>query len=397
MEREQDIDKEIDDGSERQEAPDTSVRGSIRTAIEQVSEGENDAADPPRRERVERKSTSKGDKESADNVDDSAQRKQQTKPKSDEEILSEEVETSEGKVTKPSSGLKPPVGWTKEAKIDWDSLAPDVQKSVLKREEEYSSGIKQYADKAKSYDEFEQAIAPYKQQIAGYGVTPIQTVGRLFQWMDALANPNPQNKAHAFLTLAKSFNFDVEQLFPKREITSGEENPQPQFDPSVIDRAMQERLAPIQSELQQFKTQQQQQQEQAAAAVLNRWAADKPHFEQVRRSMFNLIQSGEVPPKNGELDLDAAYNKAILLNDEVRASIEQEQKEAAEKLAAENAAKAAKEKAAKLANARKVGIGIKPVAPAKLQGSIPLKNNGKGPTSVRDSLMQTLREAREAE
>src|SRR6202035_2431851 len=51
------------------------------------------------------------------------------------------------------------------------------------------------------------------------------------------------------------------------------------------------------------------------------WARDKPHFNDVRMDMAKLIETGVIPLKDGQVDLDTAYERAIYFNPEVRAKV----------------------------------------------------------------------------
>src|SRR5690606_41587357 len=75
--------------------------------------------------------------------------------------------------TRRSSDL-PPVSWSKEAKESWNTLPPAIQNAVLKREKEFSDGIKQYADDAKKIRELEPYFAPHRQSMAANGVNEVQ-------------------------------------------------------------------------------------------------------------------------------------------------------------------------------------------------------------------------------
>lgn len=421
----------MDDEKEEISAPDTSIRGAIRAAIDEVQVDGDDTSNTQvsRADRSERKVSEPKDVKSEADDDNSEKGAKTEKPrdsagrfnkaadgkegldkdiKGDKSVKSEKIEADDKQVSatekpevKPATELKPPVSWSKEGKAAWNTLPADVQKSVLKREEEFSSGIKMYSDKAKAYDELDQVIAPYKQQIANFGVTPAQTVGKLFEWMNALGHPNQEYKASAFKLLAESFGFDVNKLAPSQDNAEFDGNTQqPTFDPSLIRQAVQQEIAPIQQTLTQFQRSKEEQDRARAANEISQWAADKPYYEQVRVSMHNLISSGEVPLlPDGNLDLDGAYEKAIWLNPEVRQALQEQAATKAAQEAQEKANREAAQKVAELKRAKSVGVGIKPSAPSmrfNTNGAVKQPAPG-AKVSVRDSLKLSMQQLREGE
>ena len=382
-----------------------SVRDAINSAVKEVGAKQDD-------DEKEDKVDDKEDSDEDDFSDSEEVTKEEDEPKGDKKAKSptngedkegdKDKKAVEGKPDRKdqkegkdltskkgeiSDSLKPPPGWTKEGKTSWSSLSPDVQKSVLKREKEFSDGIAQYANKSKAYDEFDRVIAPYRDQIKAIGATEHETVGRLFQWMDALARP--QTKLEAFKALGAAYGIDINQL------VSGSQQNEPVQDGNNSDRPpswFNEFAGTVGQKLTSIEKRYENEQQSAAERSINEWAADKEHFSEVRELMYGLIQSGRFPPKNGMLDLDGAYNAAIYAHPEVRQQIlEKERIDAASLAESELANKA---NAAKLAaiKARKAGVGLRPSAPAS---NVPSNNNGSGKSaSVRDSIMEASEESR---
>jgi len=138
--------------------------------------------------------------------------------------------------------------------------------------------------------------------------------------------------------------------------------------------------------------QQQIEKQKQAQDYLSTWASDKPHFEKVRPVMFGLLQSGVIPLKNGQLDLDSAYQRAIYADPEVREAIQAEEKEKADQKAAQEKKDAELKRLQKL-NAAKKASTLSTRAPT---GNFkPADNKNKKPMSVRDSIMAARREVEE--
>jgi len=130
----------------------------------------------------------------------------------------------------------------------------------------------------------------------------------------------------------------------------------------------------------------QQQSEAKTNEILANWSKDKPHFESVRGLMAQLIQSGAVPLKDGQVDLDGAYDMALYANPEIRAQVlaAQEAERVKQLKAKQEAAKKAQE--LEVAKARKAGVGLGGGAPGE-PGAAPGGKKGKG-KSVRESIME---------
>lgn len=401
-----------DKGGEEIVERDTSVRGMLKEAVKEHSEEDDndepdaeddvsDDKDTSAKDKDERevpsKSKSKSSRSDSErDVSDKAKSDTEDKNKEDKGDDDKEIKAEEDKT---AEKLKPPPGWTKEGKATWDKLPPDAQKSVIKREEEVSRGIAQYAQKAKAFDEFAEVIQPYQQTIQRFGVTPAQTVQRLFQWMESLAHPDANQRLNSFKELGRSFGIDVTQLAKSSRQTDDSEADDV-VDPNQPPPWFQQYAQSIEQRVNSVAEQTAYQQQNAASAYMSSWAADKPHYEAVQQTMYKLLKSETIPIKNGQLDLDGAYDAAIKLHPEISAQIQQEAIEKAQAEAAEKAKKDATEKADKLAKARKAGSSIKPGAPAlNATKFIPTgKPNGTGnrnQTSVRDSLRAALQEHQE--
>jgi len=365
--------KGSDDGESEEDTPPKDIRGAIKHALKEHAEKDNDEDKEPVRPKEKKVATKK-------------------------EVSEDEDESVELSDKKPEEKLETPPFYRTKGKALWDNLSADQRKFIVAREKEVSDGFKQSSEKVRAFDEMEQVVSPYRQQIQQYGATVPQTVERLFQWMTALSHQDLNYRTNALNALAQSFGIPLAR-----------QNAQPQIDPNDNDADpvaqnsnqppewFQQFATQVSSEIGGIKQQSQTQQAAAANSYLSNWSKDKPHFNEVRQMMHQLISSGIVPPKNGEVDLDTAYEKAIALHPEVSAQVQQETAEKASKEAKDKADKEAKVKAAKLLKARNAGSGIKPAAPS-LNADRPSssKPNGAGKTlSVRDSIRSAMDELRE--
>jgi len=135
------------------------------------------------------------------------------------------------------------------------------------------------------------------------------------------------------------------------------------------------------------------QHEQKARENLNIWSQGKKYFEDVRQDMAALLQSGMVPLKNGQVDLDTAYERAIYFNPEVRAKVLAEQQQANQEVQQQTTEAATTARQGQVAKARKAAVSLpvtnapgNPVAPSK---------KPQGRQSVRESLKQAIADLRD--
>lgn len=285
-----------------------------------------------------------------------------------------------------------PEGFSKEAKAEWEKTPAKVQEAVLKRENDMAQGVAALKGR---YTDLDQALQPHMEAIRRHGHTPAQAVNQLFSWFQALA----QNPKVAFPALAKSFNMDLNALVgPAGQPQPGTEGQQPV---GAIPPELQKYITDMQQEVlnlkQAFgqevnglKSTFQQQSEAKTQEILTNWSKDKPHFDAVRGLMANLIASGAIPLKEGQVDLDGAYEMAIYANPDVRTQVLTAQQDAAKKAAD---AKIAAEKVAQQTQAdkaRKAAVSVGGGAPGAPGGNIAGK-----PLAKRKSVRESIMEARE--
>lgn len=393
MIKEDEIDEEIEDNANEGEG------GVVEKIDKKEEKQDKDYRKVSLRETL--KDAVEEHKEDDDNQEIKKESKKEEKQDKVEELENkEEKEELEDKKVSPQPKLKPPPGWTKEGKTAWSSLAPDIQKSVIKREEEFSNGIAQYSGKAKAYDELDAVLATRREAIKRFGVSEAQTVDRLFSWFENLSNPDPEAKHNAFKALATNFGADLSRFAPQQQIqqTTVTDNQDPAAKLiQEFNQNLDKKFGDINNQFKTFEQQQAAQQQanakREAENFINQWAVGKTHFQKVRTEMFGLIQSGAVPLKSdGTLDLDTAYARAVRANDEVYELFKEEE---AEKTRQDTLKKQRAEKD-KLEKARRAGSSLKSAAPTgSLNGTqLKARGNGKIPTAG-ESIRAALAELRE--
>ena len=359
----------------------STLRKQLEKNVETVRKSEEQAAKPQREPQKSRA-------------------RQELEKQEQEDAESQQAAPAEGEQEQPTEQPehKAPEGWAKEAKAEWEKLPAPVQAAVAKREADMAKGVEEIK---KKYSEIDLALQPRMETIRRHGHTPAQAVNQLFAWFEALS----ANPVVAFPALAQSFRFDLKNI-PGMVAQQQQAAPAAPVAPKAGDAPAEEvptYVKSLEQQLQELKqgfTQQLSQvtntfQAQSQARTeenLMQWAKDKPYFEDVRKTMANLIMSQTVPPlPNGNADLDKAYDMALWALPEVRAKVQAEQQTKAEearktKIAAEK--KAQQELADK---ARKASGSLVPGAPGT--GAPPAK--AKKGKSVRESIMDARAELAE--
>lgn len=218
-------------------------------------------------------------------------------------------------------GLEAPAAWSEEAKAKWPSLSPEVQKELLRREQDWQKADGERAAKLKGYEPIEAAIEPVRQHLALQGVEPAQYVRQLVA-ADVFLRTKPTD---AIRWIAQTYGIDLSQTTQAPE--------QSDMDPTLT--PLLQKINTLESTLASFQTAQQQAEANRARAELEAFAKDRPHFEEVRAQMGVLIQSGAAP------DLASAYDMAVWANAGTRAKLMAEQSAEAERKRQEEAAKKA--------------------------------------------------------
>ena len=146
--------------------------------------------------------------------------------------------------------------------------------------------------------------------------------------MEAISHPDKNYALQNFLELAVNFNIPIKDFIDyhvNQAVGNQTQKPNQSQQQEEIPQPLKQFIDTVGGEIQGIKSQFQQQKEAAAVQYVNNWAADKPHFNAVRNHMFALLQSGVIPLKNGQLDLDEAYSQAVYANPSIRDLVKQEQ------------------------------------------------------------------------
>ena len=222
-----------------------------------------------------------------------------------------------------------PSSWKGEYKEKWSTADPDFRKYVWQREDEMRAGVQPLLGKAEYAEKMQQAVEPYLATIQGLGIDAPTAVQSLMQADHILRTAPPQQKAAYLAQLASQYGINLGEV--DYTLQGGP------VDPTIY--ALQNELNNIRGEVVGWKQHQEDVQNQTLMSEISAFAEKAEHFEEVRPTMIQLLNSGVAS------NLEDAYEKATRLNDTIFDRIaqgRQAQSETARREAANKAAKAAK-------------------------------------------------------
>ena len=303
-------------------------RELLMQAMEAAEEGELEAPIEKEIEVVEDDISEESAKEKV--VEDNHEEPAEVVAQSEHETEDEEPQ-EEKPVTRPST-------WKKEYVQIWDKMEAGEQISkedftkfaeyANQRESEYKKGVSTYkaeADRARSY---ENAIAPFADNLQRRGIQPTQYIENLVRAEQILSNAPYEQKVQVFQKLAADYGIQLNG----RQAT--------QLDPYT--QQLMSQLNMVNQEVSSIKGRFAQEENQRLMGEIERVRSNVeqfPHFDVVREEMAQLLELGKAQ------DLETAYKKAVRMNDDVW-SIEQEKLLSSAKQQASKAQQVAKAKAA---------------------------------------------------
>lgn len=226
-----------------------------------------------------------------------------------------ETATEAPKPAEVTPTLKAPQSWKPAAREKWASLPPETQAEVWRREKEVAHVLQETATARKVATEFEETIKPYVPLFQAEGAAPIKAIGNMLQTVAALARGAPQQKAAVVAQLIKAYGVDIQAL---DSVLSGEA---PAATPHAPAEYRDPRVDTLLQQLQATQRQQAMAVQQKAAQEVEAAKGELEFLDDVREDMADLI---EVASRRGvELSLKDAYTRAVAMNSELSAILEQ--------------------------------------------------------------------------
>lgn len=273
--------------------------------------------------------------------------------------------------------LEAPATWTPEQKAQWASIPRPLQEAYVKREKEFAQGIEAKANESKEARAFREALEP----VIGPHRQYLEQAGSVHQGIKNLLDTSAfaaQNPAQFIQWFAQQKGIDLSTM---------QQQPQGEVNPEVAQ--LKQMVTGLQGQLQQFVGNAQEQRTRSIVSEIEAFKTEKdaqgnplrPHFQTVWQEIHDLIPilKGQKPEWSQRQVLEAAYERATRINDEVFTKI---QTEKAEK---ERLAKEAADRAAKAKLSQKSLTGGSPV------GATQSKKPANG-RSVRDDILAAMEE-----
>lgn len=224
--------------------------------------------------------------------------------------------------TEPAEGTtadRAPKSWKPDARAKWEATDPSIRAEVVRREREITRALGESTGARNFTKSFQEAVSPFAERYKRSGLEPIQTVVNLMQADHLLATAPMEQRAKFMAKMIKDYGIDIALL--DAAVSGGDPSTEPV---SVVERMINERLAPLAEFVQTNKSAEQQRQQaemDAQIRFIESMAEDDvnyPHFETVRLDMSDII---EMNARRGVyLSPKDAYTRAVAMNPEARAA-----------------------------------------------------------------------------
>lgn len=271
---------------------------------------------------------------------------------------SDNLKTAEEKTAEQQALKPPPQSWAKEKHEIWGKLDPQAQEYIELREKQMLDGIEQYKGGYQYAQAINQAIEPFRQDIAAAGVDEATAISELMRHHRALTNGTLEQRQQALLQIGIASG-----IIPR------DGQSQADLERMQLERQIQQYQQLEQGRIQQYYQQEQQRITQAVTA----FATDpkNEYFEEVADTMLPLLQAGH--------DLQSAYDQAVWANPVTRA------KEIAKQQTQSSSAKTDKSRLEAEAARKASSVNVKSTSGRNGRQTQPTG-------SMRDTMEETLRE-----
>ena len=245
--------------------------------------------------------------------------------------------------------IPPPSSWKKDHWESWDKIAtenPTLADYLTQREGEFAKGVSTYKQEYESVKPLADAMQPLLPILQQYRIDPAEWITNMGQAHHSLVFGTPQQKLQMFAKLSQDYGVPLQALYDpqvqQQFLMQQTIQPQPPAQQPDVKSLVQQELTEVfaKQDLDQF---------QAAKDASGN--ALYPHYETVRNTMAQLLESGVAQ------DLKSAYDKAIRLHDDIW-----DKEQAAKQAAAQKASQEAQ--ARQVAQAKAAAVSTKTATPA---------------------------------
>ena len=229
------------------------------------------------------------------------------------DVSADPVETPQAEEPAPTPDSKAPATWSPANREHWDKLPADVQAQVAKREREVDEVLRTNAESRKSMAAFDQVVGPYRDHMQRQGQPdPMQAISSLLQVEHGLAMGSPAQKAQQVATIMQQYGVDVGTLADVLQGTPGA------TEQDQIGQLIDQRLAPLNTMVQQFQQNQNYQNQQQNQGAMSEVQTFESTHEFVNEVRLDMAEHMERAAKSGQnMDLQQAYDRACQFHPEV--------------------------------------------------------------------------------
>ncbi len=213
-------------------------------------------------------------------------------------------------------GAGAPVSWNATNRELWKDIPKAAQDYIIQREQEFETGIQQYAQNAQRAQGMDKVLQPYGQYFAMNGGAG-QTISQLLQTGASLQMGSPVQKAQQIAQLINNFGVDIPTL---DNLLVGKAPAPGQQQASEVQQAVATAMQPFQQYMntqQQGIINQQQVERNEAGSAVEQFAKDSKNefYRDVSSTMADLMDMAANRGIN--MTMEEAYSKACLLSPEV--------------------------------------------------------------------------------
>lgn len=226
------------------------------------------------------------------------------------------AEGVQGTVAAPKVDPAPPT-WKPGPREHWEALPADVKAEIGRREQEISVGLRDSADSRKLAADFKETIAPFQHFIQAENSTPLQAVSNMMRTAAVFRTGTAQQKAQTAASIIKNFGIDI-QMLDGMLAGSYQEDP--------VQRQIETAVAPYRemaARVQNMERERNDDINSSASQSIEAFGADPKNefFHDVRETMADIL---DLSTQRGQaIDLPTAYNRAIMMHDDIAAIVAQ--------------------------------------------------------------------------
>lgn len=265
------------------------------------------------------------------------------------------------------TGLRPPESWKPQVKEHWKTLPPQVQAEIIRRERQVEGVMKDAAGNKQIAEGMNYLMNQYQDVFKGENTHPFQTIANLLNISRTLRGAPPPQRAQLMAQVIQQYEIDLSLL--DQALAYNVKNAPQRNGENQFQQMMQRQLAPLYEQVRRLSAGQPQPQNDPQNAELqaqvDAFAAnpENEYFEVLRDDVADILEGGA--RRGQKISLDEAYERAMLMNNDLAPLVAQKRLKAA--AAAQNgpAAEAARRAGLSVTGAPGAGPAASNLDPSK--------------------------------